>query len=240
MRTFTLLLLLCAAARPDVIRVSEAVVDPQADHSENSGGNGTPYDSTPGTGTVSTVDEFVELHNGTPYAVDLTGYSLSFVDTSPSSYVFGSTTGSVLLFTPNSSLTSFLPGGYLVLGNPPGSMNNDVDVQLFDPFGLLVDVLPVRNGGASGAGDEAISRVWMGLFVDETQRTAITPLGAPPYTPPSTIFGAAAGAASGAAAPEPGTLLLTILGGAIPIVRRARRATRRRPGAGPLPPCARP
>ena len=45
----------------DGIRITEAVVDPQADHSESSGGNGAPYDAIFGNGTVSSVDEFVRL-----------------------------------------------------------------------------------------------------------------------------------------------------------------------------------
>ncbi len=58
MRHILLCRRLSAVARADCILVT----DPQADHSENSGGNGAPFDLEPGDGTVSSVDEFVELY----------------------------------------------------------------------------------------------------------------------------------------------------------------------------------
>ena len=52
MKLTLLLFLLSAAARADCILLTEVVPDPQADHSENSGGNGVPFDLEPGDGTA--------------------------------------------------------------------------------------------------------------------------------------------------------------------------------------------
>jgi len=233
-----LLLFLPAAACADSIRISEAVVDPQADHSENSGGNGVPYDESPGNGTVSTVDEFVELFNFGTDVVDMTGWYLDFVDSSPARYLFGATSGSVVRLSAGSSLGQLLPGGYLLLGNPPGSMNQDLDIQLFDPSGRLRDVMQVREGGATGAEDEALSLVWHGSFGFSTIRAPISPLGHPAHSGTASSAapaGGASGAESAAPTPEPASLLLTILGGLSASARAAVRAVRRRRVEGPRP-----
>ena len=227
-----LLLLFLAAAAPragaDSILLTEVVTDPQADHSENAGGNGVPYDLLPGTGTVSSVDEFVELYNSGAVPVDLTGFTLDFLDTTPSRYTFGSTSGTgTLLFTSGSSLEHLLPGGFVLLANPPGALNNDLDVELRDPLGALWDLLAAIDGNATSGLDEAVARLWTGQsFLDETRHEPISPLG------------------PGAPVPEPGGLGwigLTVLA----VVSRATggRAPpvgRRRPSGAPRSPTAPP
>lgn len=218
MRFLLLLLsaLLASTAHGDPLLITEVIVDPQLDHSESAGGNGVPYDEIPGSGTVSTVDEYVELFNASSTAVDLRGYSLDFLDTSPSRYVFGeSASGIVLRFTKGSGLDALAPGGYVVLGNPPGSLNNDVTIELRAPGGALVDLLDVVGGGASGPQDEAVARRFSGSYVPGIERTAASPLGPPPAT----------------ATPEPSCLALvalSLLSTARATARTARRGGPRR------------
>jgi len=224
MRHLLFLLLLAAAAAADPLRITEVVTDPQADHSENAGGNGTPYDAFPGTGTISTVDELVEVFHAGAEPLDLTGYVLDFLDSSPSQYVFGVTAGGVLRFSAGSSLEALLPGGYVLLGNPPGALNNVVDIELRAPAGGLVDRLAVTAGAATSALDEAVARAWTGTgYLARTRREPISPLG------------------PGPAVPEPGPLLLlglSALAGAAAMRRRARPAPPRTPAGSPPPPGA--
>ena len=220
-----LLLLLVAAARPalaDPLRLTEVVTDPQTDHSENTGGNGLPFDLIPGSGTISTVDEFVEIANVGARAIDLTGYVLDFVDTTPSSYTFGATAGGVLLFSSGSTVDALLPGGFVLLGNPPGSLNNAIDVFLRDPGGVEADRLSVADGNAASALDEAVARLWDGVyFLDATHRVPVTPL------------------APGAPVPEPDLWWLAGLSALAcgrATARRVRRDRRHRPAEAPRPP----
>lgn len=218
-----LLLLAAAPAAADSVRITEVVTDPQADHSENTGGNGVPYDLSPGTGTISSVDEFVELFNAGSAPVDLTGYTLDFLDTTPSSYTFGATSTGLLRFTDGSSLEALLPGGFVLLGNPPGALNNSLTIELRDPLGGLHDLLPVADGNATSALDEAVARLWTGTgFRDELERAAISPL------------------RPGAPVPEPGGLfwlgLSVLAAGSRATGGRARRAGSRRPYGAPRAP----
>lgn len=228
-----LLLLLLAAVAPraaaDSVLITEIVTDPQADHSENAGGNGTPYDRLPGTGTVSSVDEFVELYNAGPTPVDLTGLTLEFLDTTPGRYTFGSGSGTgTLLFTSGSSLEELLPGGFVLLGNPPGALNNLIDVELRDPLGALLDRVAIADGNATSGLDEAVARLWTGAhFEDGFGRGPISPLG------------------PGAPVPEPAGLVwlgLSVLaaGASRASGGRAPREGRRRPSGTPRPPAAPP
>lgn len=223
-----LLALLIPAARTcadSALLITEAVTDPQSDHSESAGGNGVPFDPFPGTGTVSSVDEFVEIHNAGPDPLDLNGYTLDFLDTTPAQYIFGVSTGGVLRLSPGASLHFFPAGAYLLLGNPPGALNNAIDLVLRDPSGGLVDTFAIADGAASSLLDESVERVWDGAYYgSKTRHAPISPL------------------EPGAPVPEPAPLLL--LGiiaclGARAIARRAPRGTRRtRRGRRPPPPCA--
>ncbi len=211
----------------DRILITEVVTDPQGDHSESSGGNGVPFDGIPGNGTVSDTDEFVELFNAARRVVDLTGWVLEFQDTSPSRFVFGVDSG-ILRFSGGSTLTAFLPGTYLVLGNPPGALNNRVDVLLRDNFGETENGFLIQNGAATSALDEAVARQVAESGQLITVRAPISPLGGLLATQP---------------VPEPGSILLVGISGlaaALATARRARRARLRRRHAAPPPPFPQP
>ena len=200
-----------APACADALLLTEVVTDPQGDHSESSGGNGVPFDDSPGDGTVSSTDEFIELFNAGTSAVDLSGYRLDFDDSSPTSYVFGTTSSGVLRFSDGSSVDGLLAGGFVVLGNPPGALNNAIDVILRAPAGDIVDLLAVADGNATGASDEAVARPWTagGPTDFALVRDRITPLAPTP------------GVASETPVPEPASILL--LGLSALAVARSRR-----------------
>jgi len=232
MRVASLLLLLAAervAAGP--IHFSEAVLDPQADHSESAGGNGVLYDLVPGSGTVSTVDEWIEIYNASAAAVDLAGWRVEFADTSPAAFVFG-VDPAVLRFSEGSGLTSLAPGGFALVGNPPGSMNNAIDLLLYDASGSLMDQWSIVGAGSRGAADESWHRVLRADGSFYAARGAITPLAPAPSGEPAPV-------------PEPSSLLLATAGLAAAARARLRTARRDRlrahagrPRALPRPPPA--
>jgi len=233
MRVLLLLLPLSLAAAADPVFFTEVVTDPQADHSENAGGNGVPFDLAPGTGTISSVDEFVELFNGGAASVDLAGFSIDFVDSTPSRYVFGTTTSGTLRFSTGSGLDALLPGGFVLLGNPPGALNNTIELVLRDAVGGELDRLKVPDGNARSALDESVALPWSGNgFLPGIERAPITPLGPVPAPAP----------AGNAPVPEPGGLALAGLSVLLGLGARATRRRGRcgpgriRPGAPPLPP----
>jgi hypothetical protein len=180
------LLAATTVARADSLLITEVVTDPQGDHSENAGGNAVPYDSIPGSGTVSSVDEFVELHNGGTEIVDLRGFALDFLDSTPSRYVFGDSSVGVLRFSPGSAVDALLPGAFVLLGNPPGALNNALSIELRGPDGTLADAWIEVDGNATSALDESLTRRWNGVaFGAGLERGAITPLGPPPVPEPA-------------------------------------------------------
>jgi hypothetical protein len=212
---------LLAAARTapaDCLLITEVVTDPQLDHSESSGGNQVRFDALPGDGAVSSIDEFVEIYNAGVAAVDLRGFALEFLDTTPARFELGASRSGTLRLSPGSTLEGLLPGGYLLLGNPPGALNNRIDIALRDPDGAVVDLLRVENGKAHSAFEEAVARRWTGTrFLPGTHRAPVSPLG--PGVPRPI--------------PEPAAWLLAALSAAAAVLRSSartgRHASSRRP-----------
>jgi hypothetical protein len=124
------------AVLPRVV-INEVVTDPQRDWNDTAGGDGRAFVATPGVGTVSSSDEWLEVLNAGGEPVDLTGWRLEFVDSSPASMTVG-TGSATLVWSDGSSLACLLPGGRLVVGNPAGSMNNDVRIVLRDDAGAVI------------------------------------------------------------------------------------------------------
>jgi PKD repeat protein len=152
------------SAEPGDVVINEIVTDPQHDWS-------TPgFSGEIGTGTISTVDEYIELYNASDRAIDLREWYLRVEDSTVDLFLI--TAG--VLYPSDVDVSAFAPGAYLVVGNPPGAMNNDVLVELFDGHpndgAQVIDSVALGsfddgnsednapNGNASDASNEAMSR----------------------------------------------------------------------------------
>jgi hypothetical protein len=157
------------------VLISEVVTDPQQDWDDSAGGDGFPFNDVPGTGLVSTTDEWIEIVNASGVTMDLTGWMLEMIDATPVSLTLSGSVTAVLTFSPGSSLAALQPDARLVIGNPPGDMSNSVYLVLRDAVGTFVDDVeigddfeadgagdgapaPGENGNATGLADEAIAR----------------------------------------------------------------------------------
>ncbi|MFQ5706800.1 MAG: hypothetical protein ACE5HO_05080 [bacterium] len=119
------------------IVINEVVTSPQNDWNDSAGGNGVAYDNLPGTGTIDVADEWIELYNNDTTAVDLTtgtGWELIMTDATVATLNFATPDpGIVFVFSNGGSLSNFQPGEYLIIGNPPGDMEDNVFVELNQP-----------------------------------------------------------------------------------------------------------
>ncbi|MDZ7362589.1 MAG: lamin tail domain-containing protein [candidate division KSB1 bacterium] len=162
------------------IVINEIVTDPQRDWNDSAGGNGVAFDRTPGSGTITDTDEWLELFNAGSTAVDLTegaGWSIEFINGTTALLNFKTPGSTVLRFSAGGAVTNFKTGEYLVVGNPPGAINNNVFIVLKDASGAVVDDVEIGDdfegdgngdgapdGGADGGNatspaDEAVARV---------------------------------------------------------------------------------
>ncbi len=109
------------------LRINEVVTDPQRDWNDAAG----PFDATPGTGSLGTSDEWLEIISTAACAANISTVVLAVDDSSPTAFALG-TNGQVLVFSSGSSLGTFQAGGYLVVGRPSGtaSMRDDVWIRL--------------------------------------------------------------------------------------------------------------
>lgn len=139
------------------VLINEVVTSPQQDWSTNG------FDGTVAGGTVSDVDEWVELYIGTT-GMNLTNWTIELTDGSNDT---GDLTASGAFQTSNyisntvgSSFLSTAAGDYLVLGNvvSTGSMEDDILITLRDATGILIDEVelgddPASDGNGDGAPD---------------------------------------------------------------------------------------
>jgi PKD repeat protein len=143
---------------PSIV-INEVVTDPQQDWSDNAGGNGIAFDAVPGSGSITDTDEWVELYNAGTQAINLvsgSGWTLEFVNGSNTTLNFSAPGTAVLRFSAGGSVANFQPGEYLVIGNPPGAINNDVFIVLKDAAGAVVDQVEIGDDFANdGSGDGA-------------------------------------------------------------------------------------
>jgi hypothetical protein len=165
---------------PAVVKINEVVTDPQQDWSDNIGGNGIPFDNIPGAGTITDTDEWIELFNAGTQAVNLaagSGWSLEFINGTNEIFNFTNPGTTVLRFSAGGSATNFQPGEFVVIGNPPGAINNNVYIVLKDESGMMIDDVEIGNdfegdgagdgapdggasdGNATGINDEAVARL---------------------------------------------------------------------------------
>jgi hypothetical protein len=143
--------------------INEIVADPQRDWND-SAGDSTPFDATPGSGSVTPADEWIELYNPSAAVVDLSGWTLVMTDGTPATELLG-VGDAVLGFSAGGALGTYRPGEYLMIGNPKGDLNNTVTIELYDARGELVDRVALGgdaggpSGNATGSDDEAIARI---------------------------------------------------------------------------------
>lgn len=139
------------------VLITEVVTDPQQDHGESGEGNGIPFDAEPGSGTVGSSDEYVEIYNGTDATVDLTGWSLTMSDGTDEVLSFSDSSFDSY-FSAGGDVTNFSSGEFMVIGNPDGSLNNEIALELFNDLGETVDSVNVDDANASDVSDEAYFR----------------------------------------------------------------------------------
>jgi hypothetical protein len=164
-----------APASSTAVILNEICTDAQQDWNHSSGGPGAPFTNTPGTDptSLSSSDEWIELlvSPSLTQNIDLTGYTIEVFngpnnDTTPVQ-ITELTDSKVLLneiqffSSAAATLASVPKGAFVVVGNPTGSMNNDVYVVLRDSTGLILDEVEIggnavttdRGGdGIDGAG----------------------------------------------------------------------------------------
>jgi hypothetical protein len=203
--TFTFTTEAAPANNPSVL-INEVCTDPQQDWNHSSD-NGTPFTNVPGTNPASrsSSDEYIELIvSAGGQSVNMNGYTLEVFNgpniEAASVQVTALNDAKVsvreLQFS-SGALTSVPAGARVVVGNPTGSMENDIYLVLRDNNGVILDEVEIGgiaadtdrggdginiagagapdidlNGNASGAGDETIARVNSGGPVDTGSDTA--------------------------------------------------------------------
>ncbi|MBI4209465.1 MAG: Ig-like domain-containing protein [Deltaproteobacteria bacterium] len=153
--------------------INEMVVDPQQDWGDSSGGDGVSFNNTPGTGSITGSDEWIELFNASLEPVDLTGWSIHMLDGTDEVDILGEGSGTERFSGVGSSIAHFESQSYLVIGNPTGDNLNKITIELRNNLGELVDTVRVgvegglpQDGDASSVEDEAIARRIDGVDTD--------------------------------------------------------------------------
>jgi len=118
-----LLLIMFFLPNTKAMIINEFVTDPQTD-----------WDNS---GTLTTNDEWIELYNNGPEAIDLTGWFLLLNDTTPEIEYLDGVINS---------------GEYLVILNPSGIQNNDGQLRLYNSSNISVD--EVKYGTFPAGTDE--------------------------------------------------------------------------------------
>lgn len=138
------------------VRFTEVVVDPQRDWNDTEGGNGLPFDIEYGRGTIGSTDEWLELHNRSDQAVDLSQWRIEMRDGSDETESF-SGGRATLNFSSGGNIELFSPDERLVIGNPQGDMKNLIHLQLINEFDSIEDEIFVDDGNADDVFDESVA-----------------------------------------------------------------------------------
>lgn len=170
------------AAPPVVggIIISEVVLFPQQDWG-HSGGVGEEFDGSPGSGNVSSTDQYIEIQNTGNVPVSLSGWSIAVIDSSDGEEQItlletDDDEGVVLSLGGTSTNNTLNPGDFALLGNPLGTISTDAFIMLRNNNSVIVDSVeigvenfegdgpddgapaPGQNGFSHGLFDEAIAR----------------------------------------------------------------------------------
>lgn len=122
--------------------ISEVVTDPQSDWS------GIGFSGTAPLAGGTPDDEYVEIRNSGDQTVSLLGVFLRMTDATPEIYAIGGLLGPagvVEVYSPGSGPGVFPPGATLVIGNPPGTMDDEIFIELVQPG--LPNLADVEIGG---------------------------------------------------------------------------------------------
>ncbi|MBI2338779.1 MAG: lamin tail domain-containing protein [Deltaproteobacteria bacterium] len=136
------------------VHFTEVVTDPRQDWNDSSGGDGFLFNSMPGTGTVGSTDEWIEIQNGREESVDLTGWRLEMNDGTDATELFSSPSASLNFFA-GGDVDNFQPDEFLVIGNPAGDMKNTITLELFNDSDEEIDSLTIDDANATGISDES-------------------------------------------------------------------------------------
>lgn len=133
------------------VLINEVVTNPRTDWSTND------FDGTDGGGTISIVDEWIELYIGTA-GLNLTKWTLDISDSDGSFSGDLTSTGAfdVVNYIGSGDFTQTVVGDYLILGNPDGGndMNENVYIQLFDAEGTQIDDVEIGDNEEGDAADD--------------------------------------------------------------------------------------
>lgn len=133
----------------DRLTIDEVVTRPLRDWSDGSGVVGVPFDEFPGPGPIAAGDprnEFIEIRNRGAVAVRVRDMVLHMNDATPATYRIGSLVGGTVErytspSTTPSSADALQPGGMLVIGDPPGQLDDQIFIALVVPcVGTVSDV----------------------------------------------------------------------------------------------------
>lgn len=123
------------------VHFTEVVTDPQQDWNDTEGGNGISFDAEPGSGTVGTTDEWIEIKNGRDESIDLTDWRVEMIDGTDATEWLAE--------------TELPPDEFLVLGNPEGDLKNLITLQLYDDVNTLIDELVIEDANADNLENES-------------------------------------------------------------------------------------
>lgn len=137
---------------PQGVFISEVVTDPQQDHNDSSGGDGIAFNAVVGGGSITDSDEYIELKNYGSDA-DISNWKISMLDgTDVTSSLNESFT---YFFSDDSTLDSFHSGQSLVLGNPSGTINNEITIELYNENDEIIDSVSIDDGNSTTTADES-------------------------------------------------------------------------------------
>ena len=134
--------------------INEIVAQPKLDWNDTTGGNGVPFDATPGSGVVDASDQWIEITNTGPSEVFI-GWTLTLIDAAGAATVVPI------------GMPALVSGGFIVVPSPV-DLATIVTLQLKDLLGVVrdsVDLATVMTalGPAIGVADESIARSPNGL-----------------------------------------------------------------------------